>query len=151
MVCPRLFISMEWGIETEPQAREVYECKTGNNVEQVTFIINTAIAAGYSPDGLVGSNGSLEIKCPNTTTHIKTVLAGKVPRQHIPQIQGGLWLSEREWMDFVSFDPRCDSDNDFLCIRTYRDDIYIKHLKSEVIRFNDELNTLTRLDTECEA
>jgi hypothetical protein len=140
--------SMEWGIETEAQARETYARASGSNVEQVAFIAHETIKAGYSPDGLIGLNGTLEIKCPNSTTHINTVRSGKIPSRHIPQIQGGLWLSEREWMDFVSYDPRCYSNNDYLCIRMYRDETYIKHLESEVLRFNDELDTIMAQFTE---
>jgi hypothetical protein len=140
--------SMEWGIETESQARDTYARISGNNVDQVTFITHKTIKAGYSPDGLVGSDGALEIKCPNSTTHIKTVQERKTPSKHTPQIQGGLWLSEREWMDFVSFDPRCHSQEDYLCIRIYRDEGYIKHLKSELLRFNDELDNIMAQFTE---
>lgn len=140
--------SMEWGIETEAQARETYTRISGNNVDQVTFITHKTIKTGYSPDGLVGVNGALEIKCPNSENHIKTVQSGKIPSKHIPQIQGGLWLGEREWMDFVSFDPRCDPANEFMCIRMYRDETYIKNLESEVVRFNDELDTIMAKFTE---
>lgn len=134
--------SMEWGTATEPQARAMYELNCMDDVEQVAFITHDTIKVGYSPDGLVGVNGLIEIKCPKTTTHIETVLSGKMPTGHIPQVQGGLWISEREWLDFVSFDPRINSDKNFFCVRVYRDESYIKNLESEVIRFNDELNEL---------
>lgn len=139
--------SMEWGTATEPQARSAYEFINGVDVEQVTIITNDL--AGYSPDGLVGNDGLIEIKCPKTTTHIETVLSGKMPTGHIPQVQGGLWVSEREWLDFVSYDPRINSDKSFFCTRVYRDDSYIKNLESEVIRFTEELyEIITKMRNE---
>jgi putative phage-type endonuclease len=134
--------AMEWGTATEPQARSMYELNNMLDVEQVTFITHDDIKAGYSPDGLVNDNGLVEIKCPKTTTHIETVLSGKMPTGHIPQVQGGLWISEREWLDFVSFDPRINSNKSFFCVRVYRDDEYIKNLESEIIRFNNDLHDL---------
>jgi len=131
--------AMEWGTATEPKARDTYQFITGNDVNQVSFITHDTIAAGYSPDGLVLDVGTIEIKCPKTTTHIETVLSGKVPSEHKPQIQGGLWIAEREWLDFISFDPRIGSEKCFFQIRVYRDTEYIKELEKEVIRFNDEL------------
>jgi len=129
--------AMQWGTETEPLARNAYEFISSVEVEQVTMVTNDI--AGYSPDGLVGNNGLLEIKCPKTTTHIETVLSGKMPTGHIPQVQGGLWIAEREWLDFVSYDPRIPTDKSFFSVRVYRDEDYIKKLESEVIRFRDEL------------
>ena len=125
-----------------PLARFEYELNCFVDVELVTFITHDTIKAGYSPDGLVGNDGAIEIKCPKTTTHLETVLSGKIPSIHIPQIQGGLWISERDWIDFISYDPRIQSGKSFFCVRSYRDDAYIKNLENEVIIFNDQLNDI---------
>lgn len=133
---------MEWGTEKEPEARSAYSFINGSEVEEVTFITHSSIRAGYSPDGIVGLDGAIEIKCPKTTTHIETVLSNKTPGGHIPQIQGGLWIAERDWIDFISYDPRIKTDKSYFCVRVYRDESYIKNLESEIIRFNDELDEL---------
>lgn len=134
--------AMEWGTQTEPQARESYSFINDADVDQVCFIQHDDLIAGYSPDGLIGANGLLEIKCPNTKTHIETVLSGKVPTGHTPQLQGGLWIAEREWIDFVSFDPRIKSEKQFFCVRVFRDEAYINNMESEVLRFQEELTEI---------
>lgn len=133
---------MEWGTLNEPHARAAYEFILGESVEQVAIITSESPMAGYSPDGLIGNNGALEIKCPKTTTHIETVIAGKMPKIHEPQVQGGLLVSEREWIDFVSYDPRIKSESSFFSVRIYRDDAYIKTLSEELDRFSDDLENL---------
>jgi len=98
--------SMAWGTETEPMARAHYEMVNSVLVDQVGFISHPDIEkAGASPDGIVG-NGIIEIKCPNTSTHIDTLLNKKVPAKYIKQIQFQLRCTGKEWCDFVSFDPR---------------------------------------------
>lgn len=134
---------MEWGTETEPQARDTYEFVTGSTVDQVAFIQhgqNRKI--GCSPDGLVGDDGLIEIKCPKTSNQIETFLSGKMPTQHKPQVQGQLWLSNREWCDFISFDPRINGDASYFCTRVYRDDEYIKELAHKCYQFEDELKQM---------
>lgn len=133
---------MEWGNEQEPIARAMYELDTASIVEQVTIILNDECIAGYSPDGLVGENGIIEIKCPKTTTQIETYLSGKMPSIHKAQVQGGLWVSEREWCDFISFDPRINTDSKYFIERIYRDESYIKELAVEVDKFQTELKEL---------
>lgn len=135
---------MKWGTETEPQARSVYELDNAVEVEEVSFIKYGELSVGVSPDGLVGNNGVLEIKCPSTVTHIDTLLYGKMPQCHTAQVQGQLWVSEREWCDFVSFDPRIKTDKSYFCVRVYRDEEYIKNLKSEVTKFAEELHELVK-------
>jgi len=134
--------AMEWGNETEPQAKAMYELLTASEVEEIAFIKHDSINVGVSPDGLVGDNGLIEIKCPNSTTQIETFLKGKMPTGHIPQVQGQLWISEREWCDFVSFDPRINGKSSFFKIRIERDDKYIQELETKVKFFNEELNEM---------
>lgn len=134
--------AMEWGTEHEPQAKAMYELMQCEEVEEVAFIKHDTINTGVSPDGLIGCAGLIEIKCPNTTTQIETFLSGKMPTGHIPQVQGQLWVSEREWCDFVSFDPRINGKSSFFCVRVHRDDEYINKLESAVIKFDSELQEM---------
>lgn len=133
--------AMQHGTETEPAARSTYEFITGNTVDQVGFIKLDSGLAGCSPDGLIGEDGGLEIKCPNTETHIRTFLSGKMPPEHKPQVQGSLWICERDWWDFVSFDDRMN-DNQNVIYRQHRDEAYIKTLSEEVEKFAEELEKM---------
>ncbi len=99
--------SMIWGTNTEPLARAAYEAHRGVLVEETGFVPHPYIAmAGASPDGLVGTDGLVEIKCPNTATHIDTMMTEKVPMKYILQMQWQMLCTGREWCDFVSYDPR---------------------------------------------
>lgn len=98
---------MRWGIDNEPLAKQAYEAATFNRIVDVGFIDHPEIdMCGASPDGLVGADGLVECKVPNTATHIGWMLAGVVPAAHIPQILLQLATTRRKWCDFVSFDPR---------------------------------------------
>lgn len=130
--------AMEWGVITESKARAAYMLRTGNEVEQVSFIEHSPFV-GVSPDGLVSGNGMLEIKCPETTTQIKRVLLGEFPSDYFGQVQGQLWVAERDWCDFVSYDPRIMINADYFSIRVYRDDEYIKQLEKECDIFKNEM------------
>lgn len=140
-----------WGTEQEPLARDAYRIKTSNIVEEVGFIRHETLMAGASPDGLIDWDGLIEIKCPyNSTVHINTLLNG-VPTEHIPQIQGQLWITGRDWCDFVSFDPRLPENLRLFISRVQRDEVYIKVLASEVIGFLEEVNKLAaRLESRNE-
>lgn len=132
--------AMQWGTETEPQARMAYEVMTGETVEETGFILHPSIKNfGASPDGLVGSDGLIEIKCPNTATHIDTLLSEKVPGKYITQMHVQMICTGREWCDFVSFDPRLPSDMSFWMQRVHRDDALCKNIEVEVISFLEEL------------
>jgi putative phage-type endonuclease len=134
--------AMQWGVDQEPLARAEYEVKTGNFVDQIAFVEHPTIANfGCSPDGLVGDDGLIEIKCPNTATHIDYVMQDKVPTKYIPQIQCQLAVTGRKWCDFVSFDPRLPDGLQILIVRLERDDEYIEKLEARVIKFLDEVNS----------
>ena len=136
---------MEWGTETEPQTRAMYELEAGCDVDQVSFIkLDAQNKIGCSPDGLIGDNGLVEFKCPKTTTQIETFLSGKMPTYHNGQVQGQLWISGREWCDFVSFDPRIDGEASYFCVRVERDEEYIKELEAACFKFADELQTMVK-------
>lgn len=132
--------NMEWGIETEPAAREYYEALHKVEVEQVGFV-KMDDNVGCSPDGLVGEDGTIEIKCPLPSTHLDYIIKNKLPSQYVPQVQGQLWVCGRQWCDFISFDPRV-TDRPYWSIRVERDDAYIETLKQAVEQFVFELRTL---------
>ena len=128
---------MENGSETETEARCFYEIANDFTVEQVGFVMRDN-SVGGSPDGLIGKDGLLEIKCPLSSTHIEIILSEKMPAKHIPQVQGLLWITERKWCDFVSYDSRVVSQPMF-CVRVERDVEYFKKLAGEVGVFVNEL------------
>lgn len=135
--------AMEWGVQTESQAAMAYEVAKETLLDKTGFWKHTQIQwLGCSPDRLVGNDGLVEIKCPNTTTHIDYWLAKKVPSEYVKQVQGQLWVMEREWCDFVSFDPRLPEKNRLLIVRAYRDEEFIKQMQQEVEQFLNEVEAL---------
>lgn len=133
--------AMERGTEMEPFARAAYEAQTGALVEETGFIHHPTIAmVGGSVDGLVDDDGIIEIKAPTTQTHIKTLLSEEC--EHLPQIQGYLWLTGRKWADFISYDDRLPAPLDLYVQRIERDDAYIAALEAEVKVFLGEVAAL---------
>jgi predicted phage-related endonuclease len=130
---------MQWGTDTEPLARLFYSLKTGNQVEETGFIAHEEMAAGISPDGLIGADGGVEYKCPNTATHIETLRGNKVPTKYLPQVIGGMWITGRKWWDFVSFDPRLTDNARMIIIRVERDEEYINRLEQTIRTFLKEV------------
>lgn len=140
--------AMRWGTETEPQARDMYSVK--NNfvaVREVAYVEHNEFIL-ISPDGLVGDDGLLEIKCPNTTTQLKRALSDDYSADYKEQIQMQLWVTEREWCDFVSFDPRLECSAGYLQQRVFRDEEYIKEMKTKVYAFVEKMNKLIKLLTK---
>lgn len=134
--------AMQWGTETEPLARAAYEAKMDVLVDEVGFIDHPSIVnSGASPDGLVGADGLIEIKCPNTSTHIDTLLNQAVPKKYADQIFWQMACTGRDWCDFVSYDPRLPPDLQLFIKRIPRDNQYIRLLESEVIEFLQETAT----------
>lgn len=134
---------MMWGTEHEPEARGLYEFER-QSVRTVGFIDHPTInMAGASPDGLVGNDGAVEIKCPNTATHIETLRNRKPARGYIYQMQWVMDCAERSWCDFVSYDPRVKIPELQLCIiRVKRDDAMIREIRSEVEKANGEIDEI---------
>lgn len=131
--------SMQWGTDTEPMARSHYEMVNGVLVDQVGFVPHPNIEmAGASPDGIVG-DGLIEIKCPNTATHIETLINKKVPTKYIKQIQFQLRCTGKKWCDFISFDPRLKGLEMFTK-RVERDEKLISEMDAEVVKFLAELD-----------
>lgn len=132
---------MQWGTDTEPLAIEEYENRTFSIVEKAGFIVHPEIEkSGASPDGLIGENGLIEVKCPNTSTHINFLLDKKIPSKYQLQMQFQLTCTHRDWCDFVSFDPRLPDDMKILIIRVFRDEKKIQEIEFEVKKFLDEMH-----------
>lgn len=143
--------SMQWGNEQEPEARLAYQFHANELVEQVAFVAHPSIEmTGASPDGLVGADGLVEIKCPNTSTHIDTMLSGKAPTKYIKQMMWQMACTGRKWCDFVSFDPRMPEEMRLFVKRVERDDALIASLEAEVSEFLCEINDkITALKNVC--
>jgi hypothetical protein len=138
---PRLITrEMQWGIDQEPFARAAYEMQRDVLVETRGFVVHPDIARfGASPDGLVGDDGLIQIKCPNTSTHLRWMLAGTIPVEHMPQMLAELACTGREWCDFVSYDPRLPAHLQLFVRRYQRDDAMIAALETEVVNFNAQI------------
>jgi len=126
---------MERGNELEDNARAMYSLMTDNEVEEVGIITNDEITVGASPDGLIGDNGGLEIKCPKSSTLVKYLLKGELPTEYKLQVMGNLWLSEREWWDFFAYHPKIKP----FYLRVYRDEEFIKKMSKKIIEFTKKL------------
>ena len=134
---------MQWGIDQEPFARAAYEMQRDVLVETCGFVLHPDIARfGASPDGLVGTNGGIQIKCPNTRTHLGWMLGGVIPVEHCPQMLGELSCTGRAWWDFVSFDPRLPEHLQLFVRRYERNDSLIIQLETEVVHFNREVENV---------
>lgn len=135
--------SLQWGTDLEPFARQRYEIQTGAVIVSSGFVPHPTIQwCGASPDGLIEVDGGIEVKCPKTRrVHMETWLNG-MPEEHIPQVQGNIWISDRQWWDFISFDPRAPEDFQLYVQRVYRDDKYILALESHVVEFLGQVQNL---------
>jgi putative phage-type endonuclease len=128
--------AMAWGTATEPMARSAYEARMGVLVEEIGFVPHRTIKmAGASPDGLVGEDGLVEIKCPNTATHIETLLSKSIPLKYLYQMQWQMACTGALWCDFVSYDPRMPEEMQLFTERQERSDDTIIDLEREIERF----------------
>lgn len=133
--------AMEWGKEKEAEARAAYGFYTNEPVELVSFVNHPVMPmAGASPDALVGAGGLVEIKCPNTATHIETLLGGSVPGKYEFQMQWQMACTDRGWCDFVSYDPRMPEDMRLFVRRLERDDELISMIEKETRAFIAEID-----------
>ena len=133
--------AMDWGTEQEPYARAAYEAHSGVLVDEVGMVDHPTVEmSGASPDGLVGEDGLVEIKCPTTATHIETLMEKAAPKKYIDQMQWQMACTGRKWCDFVSFDPRMPQGLQLFVKRVERDDEYIAELESEVAAFLQEVS-----------
>ena len=132
---------MQWGIDHEAEARALYVTQTFNEVKEVGFVDHPSVKmAGCSPDGLVGDDGLIEVKCPNTATHIETLISGEADKKYFAQMQMQMACTGRKWCDFVSYDPRLPVDLMLFIKRVPRDEAYIAEMEAEITAFLAELD-----------
>lgn len=140
--------AMQWGNECEPLARAAYEMASDLLVDEVGFVNHPSIEwAGASPDGLVSDSGLVEIKCPNTATHIEYLIERKPPKKYLLQMQWQMACTGRQWCDFVSFDPRMPEAHQMMCVRIERDAALIDSMEKAALVFLSEVGeTIERLN-----
>lgn len=134
--------AMQWGLDTEPAAKIAYSFMRDCEIAPAGFVNHPTIAmSGASPDGFVGDDGLVEIKCPNTSTHIDTLLGDAIPAKYLAQMQWQLACTGRKWCDFVSYDPRLPASMQLFVQRVTSDGNKIMELETEVGRFLVELDS----------
>ncbi|WP_103730208.1 lambda exonuclease family protein [Novosphingobium sp. HII-3] len=141
--CPGGFTSaaMQWGIDQEPVARAVYAGRIGEAPVEIGFVDHPTIPhCGASPDGLVGFDGLVEIKCPNSATHIATLRGASIDRKYLLQMHWQMACTERDWCDFVSFDPRLPEEMRMHVRRVQRDAELLAEIEAEVTKFLAEVD-----------
>jgi len=131
--------AMKDGTEREPFARGLYESSRGVFVDEVGFCLHDTLETGVSPDGLIGTSGMIEIKSPTPQVHREYMARDDVPPAYKAQVQGQLWVCEREWCDFVSYHPDFPENARLIVRHVVRDEKYIKTLADEVARFIDDV------------
>lgn len=137
-------VEMRWGRNCEDYARFAYEARTGIRVQTVGFCMLESGYVGISPDGLVRDDGGVEIKSPyNGRVHVDTWLHG-MPEDHKHQVQACMWVTGRQWWDFVSFDPRVKKHVQLYIETIYRDDDYIAKLAAECERLNVNVDEIVK-------
>lgn len=135
--------AMQWGTEQEPFARGAYEVHSGEMVDQVGLVLHPTIKrSAASPDGLVGKDGLVEIKCPKTATHLQYILAGVVPTDYQPQMLWQMACTGRQWCDFVSYDPRLPAHLQLFVVRYLRDEKRIIEIELSVGEFIREVEEM---------
>lgn len=137
--------AMQWGIDHEAEAIAAYEASRGVMVQAIGFVESEAMLAGTSPDGFVGDDGIVSIKCPKTATHIGYLRDGREPKEHWAQNTHELWLTRRSWIDFVSYDPRLPEPLRLFVLRVTRTPDELENYESAARLF------LSEVAAECEA
>lgn len=141
-------VALEWGTVNEPLARERYELDTLQLVTEVGLVEKEIgkYTIGGSPDGLVGEDGIIEIKCPyNTSNHVETLLGKPISKGYFAQIQGNLYVTGRQWCDYISYDPRILKEQSQIVItRVQRDEDYIQNLEHRLLQFLEHLYFLLK-------
>jgi putative phage-type endonuclease len=133
--------AMQWGTEKEPEARAAYEFRCNSDVAQIGFVPHPSIQmSGASPDGLIGDDGLIEIKCPTSATHIDTLLNEAVPQKYATQMAWQMACTGRQWCDFISYDPRLPPSMQMFVRRFHRDDKVIAEYEQMVADFLGELD-----------
>ena len=134
---------MERGTELEPIARAAYEVETNQMVDQVAWVNHPTIEnAGCSPDGCIGEDGLVEIKCKETHNHFESILKDEIDSDHAKQMLWQMACTGRKWCDYVCFDDRAPEGLQLFVKRLHRDDEKIKTMEAEVVKFLKELDEL---------
>lgn len=142
--------AMLWGMETEPEAKDVYEEVTGRLITDVGFMDHPTIPFfGASPDGFV-DDGLIEIKCPTTSTHLTWVIDGEVPEEHKPQMIVQCLVTSRQWCDFVSYDPRVPESYQLFVRRFTPTSDERSEIEAEAVKFLAEVEEMFELITRQE-
>lgn len=133
--------ALGWGNDVEPYGKTAYEIATGSIIKDVGMVKHPSLPwVAATPDGVVGEDGGFESKCPaNSMVHLMTWLDG-MPKEHMAQVQGAMWVTERAWWDFVSFDPRMPPHLRLYKQRIARDEVYIAELEKQVRNFLAEVS-----------
>ena len=135
--------AMAWGTMYEGEARAMYETQKGVLVQECAYFPHPSIAhSGASPDGLVGDDGVIEIKCPTTKTHLDIMLSGTIPEMYTYQMAWEIESAGRQWADFVSYDPRLPGNLSFFCLRYTPAEDFRAYLRAEAVKFLAELDEL---------
>jgi putative phage-type endonuclease len=133
---------MQWGLDHEPEAKTMYAFMTDREVTEAGFVQHPKLPmSGASPDGYVDADGLIEVKCPNTATHIETLLGAPIDAAYVKQMQWQMFCTGRQWCDWCSFDPRLPPALQLIVRRVPRDPAMIAELEIEVIQFLKELDT----------
>ena len=131
---------MQWGIETEPAALTAYAAKTGEEVTRTGFVDHPRIPmSGCTPDGLVGYDGLVEVKCPESRTHIEYLINRVAPEDYLPQMNWQMACTGRAWVDFASFDPRMPEGLRLFVVRVERDEKQIAAYEQDAMDFLKEM------------
>jgi putative phage-type endonuclease len=143
--------AMEWGVQTEAEARAAYEARMGVLVTEVGFMPHPTIEmCGASPDGVVG-DGLVEIKCPETATMIDQLLTRKIPDKYFKQMQLQMKCADKKWCDLVFYDPRMPESMQMFIHRVDRDERFIAEMEAEIVKFLAEVDsTVTQLKAQYE-
>lgn len=132
--------AMQWGIDHEDEARTAYEVHRGEFVKEAGLYVHPTIKGTHaSPDGLVGDKGLVEIKCPNSSTHITTLKTNKIDSRYLTQMQWQMACTDRQWCDFVSYDPRMPDNAKLFITRVERDEVFIENTSATLIEFLAEV------------
>lgn len=138
--------AIQWGKDHESQARVAYEVASGSFVDQIGFVEHPSIKwFGCSPDGLVNSDGLVEIKCPNSSTHWSYIKADAPPNKYYIQMQAQMACTGRDWCDFVSYDPRMPERSQLFIKRVMREPDYIAEMEQQIKQFLDEVEVEVNL------
>jgi putative phage-type endonuclease len=133
---------MQRGIDMEKEAKSFYKMVNDCDVQEVGFCLDEEKGYGCSPDGLVGDDGAIEIKCPILSTHVSYLLKMNegIPKEYYQQVQGILLVTGRKWVDFISYYPRIKP----VLIRVGRDEDYIRCLQDILGQFCANLEEVVK-------